>query len=145
MKLNKNMVKFEKIYEEVDKLCREKFGVEEGGIQLYIEKLDKAKFAPERDDTITRLANYKNIYTSYQTSKESKSRKSAEAPSVTPEDIKWLGEFKTRIAKKKDPISEYLKKARNFARRRKARNVFIAILVIAAVAAAAYFGITALT
>ena len=142
--------KFLKAYEEVDKACCEKFGAQNSGIEVYINKLNNARFAPGRDEVLQRLANYKNLYSSFQVN--ANDAKSAKAVSVLlrkskdvgKEDIKWLGNFEKQITKKKDPISQYLRKARNFARRRKARNVFLVILVLAAVAAAAYFGITAL-
>ena len=56
------------------------------------------------------------------------------------DDIKWLSNFAKEITKKKDPISAYLRKARNFARRRKARNFFIVLIILALAAVAAYFG-----
>jgi hypothetical protein len=52
-------------------------------------------------------------------------------------DVKWLSSFKKSINKKKDPISLYLRKARKYARRRKARNVVTALLAAAVVGLAA--------
>lgn len=142
--------KFLKVYAEVEKVCCEKFGANEGGIEAYINRLNNARFAPGRDEVLERLANYKNLFGSFQfDANDAKSAKNAAAylrksNDVTKDDIKWLEGFSKQLAKKKDPISEYLRKARNFARRRKARNVIVTILVIAVIAVAAYFGYTML-
>ena len=130
--------KFIKAYEEVDKICCEKFGTQSGGVEVYINKLNNARFAPGRDEVLQRLANYKNLKSNF-ASTPALIRKSSD---VAKDDIKWLNGFVKDVTKKKDPISVYLRKARNFARRRKIRNVIIALLIIAAVAAAAYFGLS---
>ena len=130
--------KFIKAYEEVDKICCEKFGAQSGGVEVYINKLNNARFAPGRDEVLQRLANYKNLKSNF-ASTPALIRKSSD---VAKDDIKWLNGFVKDVTKKKDPISVYLRKARNFARRRKIRNVIIALLIIAAVAAAAYFGLS---
>lgn len=129
--------KFIKTYEEVDKVCCEKFGTQSGGLEAYINKLNNARFAPDRDEVLQRLANYKNWNGNF-ASTPALIRKSSD---VTKEDIKWLNAFAKDVSKKKDPISVYLRKARNFARRRKARNVIVVLIIIAAVAAAAAFGL----
>jgi hypothetical protein len=51
-------------------------------------------------------------------------------------DLKWLNTFCKDITKKKDPISIYLRKARSYARRRKARNILLAVFGVLVVAAA---------
>ena len=136
----KNNEKFLKTYEEVDKICCEKFGAQNGGVEVYIDKLNNARFAPGRDEVLQRLANYKNIKSNFN-STPALVRKSND---VTKDDIKWLANFAKDVTKKKDPISVYLRKARNFARRRKVRNVIVALIIIAAIAVAAYFGMGAL-
>ena len=136
----KNNEKFLKAYEEVDKICCEKFGAQSSGVELYIDKLNNARFAPGRDEVLQRLANYKNIKSNFN-STPALVRKSND---VSKDDIKWLANFAKDITKKKDPISAYLRKARNFARRRKVRNVIVALIIITAIAVAAYFGISAL-
>ena len=132
----KNNEKFLKAYGEVDKICCDKFGTASDGIKVYIDKLNNARFAPGRDDVLQRLANYKNLKSSFD-STPALIRKNND---VNKDDIKWLQSFAKEVTKKKDPISVYLRKARNFARRRKVRNVIIVLLVLAAAAAAAYFG-----
>ena len=131
--------KFIKAYEEVDKVCCEKFGAQTAGVEVYINKLNNARFAPGRDEVLQRLANYKNLKSNFENT-PALVRKSSD---VVADDIKWLNGFAKALTKKKDPISVYLRKARNFARRRKIRNVVITLIVIAAIAAAAYFGLGA--
>lgn len=130
----KNNEKFIKTYEEVDRVCCEKFGTQGGGVEAYINKLNNARFAPGRDEVLQRLANYKNIRSNF-ASTPALVRRSSD---ITKEDIKWLAGFAKNVSKKKDPISVYLRKARNFARRRKIRNVIIVLLIIAAAVAAAF-------
>lgn len=134
----KNNEKFIKTYEDVDKVCCEKFGTQSGGVEAYINKLNNARFAPGRDEVLQRLANYKNIRSNF-ASTPALIRRSSD---ITKEDIKWLAAFTKSVSKKKDPISVYLRKARNFARRRKIRNVIVFLLIIAAAVAAAFgFGL----
>ncbi len=137
MSKKKNNEKFIKAYGEVDKICCEKFGTPSGGVEAYINKLNNARFAPGRDEVLQRLASYKNLKSNFANSPVLV-RKSSD---VGKEDIKWLNGFAKDVSKKKDPISAYLRKARNFARRRKARNAIVVILILAAVAAAACFGL----
>lgn len=125
--------KFLKLYDENDKACCEKFGVEEGGLVEYINRLNNAKFAPNRDEVLPRLVKYKNLKGNFDNSPVLV-RKGNE---VAKEDLKWIESFTKDVEKKKDPVSLYLRKARNFARRRKARNVFLVILVLALIAGAA--------
>lgn len=132
----KNNEKFLKAYEEVDKICCEKFGTQTDGIKVYIDKLNNARFAPGRDDVLQRLANYKNLKSSFDSTPALIKKNN----DINVDDIKWLSNFAKEITKKKDPISAYLRKARNFARRRKARNFFIVLIILALAAVAAYFG-----
>lgn len=136
----KNNEKFIKAYEEVEKVCCEKFGAQNAGVEVYINKLNNARFAPDRDEVLQRLANYKTLRGNF-ASTPALVRKSSD---ITKEDIKWLNAFAKSLSKKKDPISVYLRKARNFARRRKIRNAVIALLIIAVIAVGAYFGLGAL-
>ena len=130
----KNNEKFIKTYEDLDRVCCDKFGTQSGGVEAYINKLNNARFAPGRDEVLQRLTNYKNIRSNF-ASTPALVRRSSD---ITKEDIKWLAAFTKSVSKKKDPISVYLRKARNFARRRKIRNVIILLLIIAAAVAAAF-------
>ena len=125
--------KFVKIYNELDKACCEKFGVSAGGVTEYINRLNNARYAPGRDLVLPKLASYKNTKTSFDNSASALRKSNA----ITKDDLKWLAAFEKRLLKKKDPVSEYLRKARNYSRRRKAKRVLIAVLVIAIIVAVA--------
>ena len=114
---------------ELDKDCSEKFGVANGGVTEYINRLNNARFAPGRDDVLPRLVRYRNIRNKL-AHEVSAMRKSEEVSKV---DVKWLRSFKKSIKKKKDPISLYLRKARKYARRRKARTAFTVLLAAAVI------------
>ena len=123
---------------ELDKECSEKFGVANGGVTEYINRLNNARFAPGRDDILPRLVRYRNLRNKL-THEVSAMRKSEEVSKV---DVKWLNSFKKSIRKKKDPISLYLRKARKYAKRRRARrrfSVLFATLLVLGAAVAAYF------
>lgn len=122
--------KFLAVYEEIDKECGAKFGVAEGGFAEYINRLNNARYAPDRDEVLPKLVKYKNAKGTLDASV----KKDAD---IAKEDVKWLTDFAKKLSKKKDPVSVYLKKARSFARRRRTRKVILALVVIAAVAAAA--------
>ena len=129
-KLNQS---FLNLYEQFDKLCCEKFGITTGGATEYINRLNNARFAPNRDEILPKLVNYRNIRNRF-AADEALIKKADE---LTKEDITWLRNFVKDLQKQKDPISTYLKKARAFARRRKFGKVMLTIGIIAVVAAAA--------
>ena len=133
-RLNHN---FLEIYKELDRDCCEKFGVTSGGVTEYINRLNNARFAPERDDVLPRLVRYRNIRNKFAHDVGS-IRKSDE---ISKADIKWVRGFNKDLIKKRDPISTYLRKARRYARRRKLyRIVFVIFLaLIAALAGTLYY------
>lgn len=130
-KLNQS---FLSLYEQFDKLCCEKFGISTGGATEYINRLNNARFAPNRDEVLPKLVNYRNIRNRFGAD-ANLVKKSDE---VTKEDITWLRNFIKDLQKQRDPISAYLKKARAFARRRKFGKVMLGIGIAAVVAAAAF-------
>lgn len=125
-------------YIELDKICCLKFGIVTGGVTEYINRLINARYAPGRDDVLPRLVRYRNIRN--RIAHEEGVLQSIE--DISRADIKWIASFSKDLTKKKDPISLYLRKARNYARRKRAKKYvwgfFTAFLVLAA-AAAAYF------
>ena len=133
-RLNHN---FLELYKELDRDCCEKFGVTSGGVTEYINRLNNARFAPERDDVLPRLVRYRNIRNKFAHDVGS-IRKSDE---ISKADIKWVRGFNKDLVKKRDPISTYLRKARRYARRRKFyRTVLVIfILLIAALAGTLYY------
>ena len=125
---------FLEIYKELDRDCCEKFGVASGGVTEYINRLNNARFAPERDDVLPRLVRYRNIRNKFAHDVGS-IRKSDE---ISKADIKWVRGFNKDLIRKRDPISTYLRKARRYARRRKMyRTAFAVFLILIAVLAGA--------
>ena len=122
-RLNHN---FLEIYKELDKDCCEKFGVTTGGVTEYINRLNNARFAPERDDVLPRLVRYRNIRNKFAHDVAS-IRKSDE---ISKADIKWVRSFNKDLVKKRDPISAYLRKARRYARRRRIYKILFALFLI---------------
>lgn len=126
--------KFLKSFLELDRLCCEKFGVATGGVTEYINRLNNARFAPDRDTVLPKLVKYRNIRNLF-AHEPGAIRKSDE---VTKEDINWLFHFRRDVIKKRDPISKYLRKARRFARARKIKKaLFITLIVLLVLAIAA--------
>ena len=130
-KINK---KFLKLYVELDSHCCDRLGVKAGGVTEYINRLESAKFAPKRDETLDSLNKYRNVRNIL--ANDPKAMKKSKI--LTKYDLKWIKKFNKTLKKKKDPISSYLKKARKFARNRKFKRVFV-VLALAGAAAAAYF------
>ena len=119
----------------LDKRCCEIFGLPNGGVTEYINRLNNARFAPRRDEVLPRLVKYRNLRNKM-VHEPLAVRKSAD---ITKADIKWVKRFERDVFRKKDPIAVYLKKARALARRRRIQRYAI----ITAVAVAAV-GITVL-
>ncbi len=118
---------------EVDKTCCAKFGVSTGGVTEYINRLRNARFAQGRDEVLPKLVRYTNL----------RNRLAHEAGAlrqideITKADVKWLSSFEKILSKKKDPISLYLRKARRYARRRRAMRAIVTVGIIALIALAA--------
>lgn len=119
-------------YNGLDKICCQKFGVVTGGTTEYINRLMNARFAPGRDDVLPRLVKYRNI----------RNRIAHEAGAldrldgITRADLRWISGFTRDLEKKRDPLSLYLKKARRYARHRRARKYILWTLLILLLAAA---------
>ena len=126
--------KFLNNFLELDKLCCEKFGVASNGVTEYINRLNNARFAPDRDDVLPRLVKYRNLRNRFAHEPQAVRK----CDDIAKADVKWVGKFKKTVKGKKDPISKYLKKARRFARKRKWGKALLVLLIIAALAAAAF-------
>jgi hypothetical protein len=120
---------------ELDKLCCEKFGVASNGVTEYINRLNNARFAPDRDEVLPRLVKYRNLRNRFAHEPQAIRK----CDDIAKADIKWVAKFKKTAKKKKDPISKYLKKARRFARKRKFGRTLLVVLILAALAVAGYF------
>ena len=127
--------KFLNNFIQLDKLCCEKFGVANNGVTEYINRLNNAKFAPNRDEVLPVLVKYRNLRNRFAHEPEALRK----AKDITKADVKWVAKFKKSVKKKKDPISKYLKKARRFARRRRFGKILLVLIIVAAIAGAALF------
>ena len=125
---------------ELDKLCCEKFGVISGGVTEYINRLNNARFAPDRDEVLPKLVRYRNLRNRF-AHEPGAIRKTDD---IVKDDIRWISRFRKSVQKKRDPISKYLRKARRYARRKKLKRLFVISLLIALAAAGAalYFLLT---
>lgn len=127
--------KFLNNFLELDKLCCEKFGVATNGVTEYINRLNNARFAPDRDEVLPRLVKYRNLRNRFAHEPQAIRK----CDDIAKSDIKWVANFKKSVKGKKDPISKYLKKARSFARKRKFGRTLLVLLIVAAVAVAGLF------
>ena len=124
--------KFLGTFLELDKLCCEKFGVATNGVTEYINRLNNARFAPDRDEVLPRLVKYRNLRNRFAHEPQAIRK----CDDINKEDVKWVAKFKKATKKKNDPISKYLKKARRFARRRKAGKIVLGLVALAAIGVA---------
>ena len=127
--------KFLNNFLELDKLCCEKFGVATNGVTEYINRLNNARFAPNRDEVLPKLVKYRNLRNRFAHEPQAIRK----CDDINKADVKWVGKFKKTVKGKKDPITKYVKKARRFARRRKFGKALLVLLILGALAAAAYF------
>ena len=115
-------------YIELDRNCCEKFGVSVGGVTEYINRLNNARFAPDREEALPRLVKYRNIRNKMAHELGSLRKMN----DVTKDDLKWIRGFNKDINKRRDPISKYLRRARRYARRRKIQKYATVFAVAAA-------------
>ena len=117
-------------YIELDKACCDKFGVTSGGVGEYINRLNNARFAPNRDVVLPRLVRYRNIHKRFYY-EPGAVRKDEE---IGRDDIRWISRFRRDVLSKRDPISVYLRKARRYAFKKKLSRILIfgllAIIVV---------------
>lgn len=129
--------KFLDAYINLDRSCCEKFGIAVGGVTEYINRLENARFAPSRDEVLPRLVRYRNLRNVF-AHEPSAIKRNGELIS---QDVKWVRRFNKDLARRKDPISKYLKKARRYARHKRLRRYLIlgAVVLLIIVAVALYF------
>ena len=128
--------KFVNAFIELDKLCCEKFGVASNGVTEYVNRLNNARFAPNRDEVLPKLVKYRNLRNRFAHEPQALRK----CDDIAKSDVKWVAKFKKNVKKKKDPISKYLKKARRFARRRKFGKVLLVLLILVAAVVGILFG-----
>ena len=118
-------------YIELDKILCEKFGVVTGGVAEYINRLNNARFAPEREEVLPRLVRYRNVHKRF-AYEPGAIRKSDD---IAKDDVRWVVRFRKDVIKKRDPISKYLRKARRYAFRKKLVKLLVALGVAIGVCA----------
>ena len=131
MKRNLN-VSFLEAFVRLDVLCSQKFGVKHGGVTEYINRLINARFAPERDEILPALVEYRNIRNRL----VHEEGELAEEGRVSKKDVEWRWSFAKSVEKKRDPLSVYLRKARRYVRRRTVTRVLLVVFSVALIAAA---------
>ena len=119
---------FLNLFAELDKRCCEMFGIVSGGVTEYINRLNNARFAPGRDDALPKLVRLRNLR-NRMVHEPGALRKINE---ITKADITWVKRFDKNLQKRRDPISQYLKKARAYARRRRVQRgaIIVASVVL---------------
>lgn len=122
-KINNN---FTKAYSQMESQCQEKFGVSAGGVDKYIERLESARFAPDREDVLGKLSQYQSLSQRL----ESDPNAMKQIKEIEKNDVQWVKGFGDDLKKKKDPISRYLKSARKYVRGRKIRRAILIILLV---------------
>lgn len=117
-------------YMKLDNACCDKFHVVSGGVTAYINRLNNARFAPDREEVLPRLVRYRNI----------RNRMAHEAGlvkrsnEINKTDVAWVKKFCAAVEKQRDPISVYLRKARRYAKKRKLKKYFTVGAFVALVA-----------
>ncbi len=104
----------------------------------YINRLNNARFAPDRDRVLTSLIRYRTRRNALIHDPAAMKRQGE----VKKDDLSWVNGFRHTLIRKKDPISRYLKKAKRFVRMRRFRLflIWLAVLVIiAGILAGLYF------
>lgn len=128
-------------YAELDEACCEKFGIAENGVEAYMNRLDKIRFAPDRNVVLSTLLKYKNLKGKL----ANDARAVKKDNEISKNDINWVKKFKKSLNQSKDPISSYLKKAHRYARNQKLKNRIITVVILALVIVAAYFAIKSMS
>lgn len=121
-------------YLELDKALCQKLD-SKAGVTEYINKLNGAKYAPGRDNSLHRLIKYRGLRN--RIAHEPGALKDID--NITRDDIIWLKGFKKQVMRGKDPLSVYLKKASSRIRNRALKRTLLlagigAAAVLAAVA-----------
>lgn len=124
--INRTNVSFLTEYIELDKACCRRFGIQSGGVSMYINKLVQERFVPEREEILPRLIRYRN----FRNKLAHEDGALNGFNEIEKSDLKWIQTFTKTVSRKKDPISLYEGKADRYVKGKKAANVFKTILII---------------
>jgi hypothetical protein len=120
-------VRFMEEYIKLDTACCVKFGIKASGVSEYISRLYNTRLAPGRDAVLEQLVKYRSIRNRLAHEEGAMSQTSE----INKKDVRFVQLFTKKVKRKKDPISVYLKRAKNVARFRKVKIAFFAILFVA--------------
>ena len=128
---------FLEAYIGMDKVCCRRFGVSNGGVTEYINRLINVKLVAGRDEALSRLVKYRNLRN--RIAHESRALESM--TDITKGDLYWIDSFTKLLEYQNDPYCNYLKKSRGeIVRRKRVRKfLFVLLLLLIAAAVAAYF------
>lgn len=123
----KSNTNFLNAYIELDKACCEQFGIARGGVTEYINRLIDMRYAPDRDEVLPKLVKYRNIRN--RMAHDEGALKSIS--DIAKADAVWLTHMAKNIAKGKDPVSRYVKRAKRYS---VFRIIFLVFKILLAVA-----------
>jgi hypothetical protein len=120
-------VRFVEEYIKLDTACCVKFGIKSSGVSEYISRLYNTRLAPGRDGTLEQLVRYRSARNRLAHEEGAMSQTSE----LNKKDVRWVKKFTRLVKRSKDPISTYLKRAKNRAAFRKVKIAFFTVLFLA--------------
>lgn len=120
-------VRFVEEYIKLDTACCVKFGIKSSGVSEYISRLYNTRLAPGRDATLEQLVKYRSARNRLAHEEGAMSQTSE----LNKKDVRWVKKFTRLVKRSKDPISTYLKRAKNRAAFRKVKIAFFTVLFLA--------------
>ena len=129
MSTRKTNEKFLERFIGLETTCAKKFDVLTAGVTEYISRLNSAKAANGRDETLRQLNKYRSLRN--RMVHEPGALKSMAEINKT--DLKWLKKFEKRVRRNKDPLSRFYKKQKTS----KGWKIFLAIFIVLLIATVA--------
>lgn len=123
---NKTNMAFFNAYIELDNVCARALDVKKGGVSAYIGRLVESRFAPGRSEILPKLVEYRKI----RNAMAHEEGALTDITEITKADVQWISRFAKQVQKKKDPISQYTRKANRFALMRTIRIILLAVMSV---------------
>ena len=123
---NKINMTFFKSYIELDKACAQRLDVKKHGVSAYISNLVDMRFAPGRNETLTRLIKYRKLRNAMAHEEDG----FKDIDEITKNDVQWIARFTKNITKKRDPVSRYMRKEWFYKLWKKIRFVIYALCAL---------------